>query len=88
MAIDTLLASTAGGAIIGSVAGHAAAGMSRSDLKDLGESLDDGQAGLVVVGVSDMEATIEHAMKKAKKKQARQLKADTKAIEQDAQADA
>lgn len=88
MAIDTFFATTAGGAIIGSVAGHAAAGMSRSDLKDLGESLDDGQAGLVVVGISDMEAKIEHAMKKAKKKQARQLKADTKAIENDTTADA
>ena len=64
-----LLATTAGGALLGSVAGHAAAGMSRSDLKELGESLDDGQAGLVVVGVSDMEAKIEHAMKKAKKKE-------------------
>jgi outer membrane lipoprotein SlyB len=83
-----LLAATAGGAVIGSVAGHAAAGMSRSDLKELGENLDDGQAGLVVVGVSDMEAKIEHAMKKAKKKEARQLKADTKAIEKDAKADA
>ena len=82
-----LLATTAGGALVGSVAGHAAAGMSRSDLKELGESLDEGQAGLVVVGVSDMEAKIEHAMKKAKKKEARQLKADNAAIEKDAKAD-
>lgn len=82
-----LLATTAGGAVLGSVAGHAAAGMSRSDLKELGEALDEGQAGLVVVGVSDMEAKIEHAMKKAKKKEARELKADTKAIEQDAFSD-
>ncbi|MGZ8753119.1 MAG: hypothetical protein ACXW1S_09070 [Acidimicrobiia bacterium] len=82
-----LLATTAGGALVGSVAGHAAAGMSRSDLKELGESLDDGQVGLVVVGVSDMEAKIERAMKKAKKKEARQLKADNEAIEKDAKAD-
>ena len=61
--------------------------MSRSDLKELGESLDDGQAGLVVVGVSDMEAKIEHAMKKAKKTEARQLKADNEPIEKDAKAD-
>ncbi|MFL6111607.1 MAG: DUF1269 domain-containing protein [Catenulispora sp.] len=42
---------TAGGAgaAIGSVAGHAAGGISRGDLKDLGETLDAGQAGLVVV---------------------------------------
>ena len=79
-----LLATTAGGAVLGSLAGHAAAGMSRSDLKDLGEHLDAGQAGLVVVGVSDMGAKIERAMKKAKKLQAKQLKADTAAIEADA----
>src|SRR3954465_15405337 len=42
---------TAGGAgaAIGGVAGHASKGMSRGDLKDLGEALDEGQAGLVVV---------------------------------------
>src|SRR4029077_2441527 len=40
-----------GGAVLGSVAGQAAAGMSRKDLKELGEHLDAGQAGLVVVAV-------------------------------------
>jgi uncharacterized membrane protein len=75
---------TAGGAILGSVAGHAAAGMSRHDLKELGEHLDAGQAGLVVVGVSDMGAKIERAMKKAKKLEAKELKADTADIEADA----
>jgi uncharacterized membrane protein len=39
----------AGGAAIGAVAGHASGGMSRADLKELGETLDAGQAGLVVV---------------------------------------
>ena len=81
-----LAAATGGGAVLGAVAGHAAAGMSRHDLKELGEHLDAGQAGLVVVGVSDMGAKIEHAMKKAKKVEAKQLKADNAAIEADAQA--
>jgi hypothetical protein len=58
--------------------------MSRSDLKDLGESLDSGQAGLVVVAVSDMEAKVKSAMKRAEKIEAKQLKADQKAIEGDA----
>ena len=75
---------TAGGAVLGAVAGHAAAGMSRHDLKELGEHLDAGQAGLVVVGVSDMGAKIEREMKKARKVEARQLKADTAGIEADA----
>ncbi len=79
-----LLATTAGGALLGSVAGHAAAGMSRNDLKELGEALDAGEAGLVVVAVSDMEAKIEAEMKRAKKIEAKQLKADHDAIEADA----
>ena len=75
---------TAGGAALGAVAGHAAAGMSRHDLKELGEHLDTGQAGLVVVGVSDMGSKIERAMKKAKKVEAKELKADNAEIEADA----
>ncbi len=82
-----LLATTGGGALLGALAGHAAAGMSRSDLKELGEGLDAGQAGLVVVAVSDVESKIEHAMRRAEKIQAKQLKADTKAIEADSAAE-
>jgi uncharacterized membrane protein len=81
-----LLGTTAGGAILGAVAGHAAAGMSRHDLKEFGEHLDDGQAGLVVVGASDMGAKIDRAMERAEKKQAKELKADQAEIEQDAKA--
>ena len=79
-----LAATTGGGAILGAVAGHAAAGMSRHDLKELGEALDAGQAGLVVVAVSDMGAKVERAMKRAAKLQQKQLKADTAEIERDA----
>ena len=43
-----LAATTGGGAVLGALAGHAAAGMSRKDLEELGEHLDAGQAGLVV----------------------------------------
>ena len=69
-----LVGTTAGGAILGAVAGHAAAGMSRHDLKELGEQLDAGTAGLVVVAVSDMGAKVEQ----------KQLEADNAAIERDA----
>jgi len=79
-------ATTGGGAVLGALAGHAAAGMSRHDLKELGENLDAGQAGLVVVGVSDMGAKIEKSMKKAKKVETKELKADNAAIEADAKA--
>jgi uncharacterized membrane protein len=81
-----LAATTGGGAILGAVAGHAAAGMSRHDLKELGETLDAGQAGLVVVAVSDMGAKVEQAMKRAAKVQQKELQADTAEIERDAAA--
>ena len=84
--VGLAVATTAGGAVLGAVAGHAAAGMSRHDLKELGEQLDAGQAGLVVVGVSDMGAKIEQAMRRAEKVQTKQLKADTAEIEADARA--
>src|SRR3954452_12381972 len=62
-----LAATTGGGAILGAVSGHAAAGMSRKDLKELGEHLDAGQAGLVVVAIADMGAKVERALEKADK---------------------
>ena len=79
-----LAGTTAGGAILGAVAGHAAAGMSRHDLKELGEHLDAGQAGLVVVAVADMGAKVERAMKRASKLQQKQLEADIAELERDA----
>lgn len=79
-----LAATTGGGAILGAVAGHAAAGMSRDDLKELGEHLDAGQAGLVVVAVSDMGAKVERAMNRAAKLQQKEITADTAKIERDA----
>jgi uncharacterized membrane protein len=79
-----LAVSSAAGAILGAVAGHAAAGMSRDDLKELGESLDSGEAGLVVVGVMDLEARIEESMRHAEKVEKKRLEADVQDLERDA----
>jgi hypothetical protein len=59
--------------------------MSRDDLKELGEHLDAGEAGLVVVGMTDMGARIERAMSRAEKVETRELKADVADIERDAE---
>lgn len=81
-----LLAGTAaGGAALGAWAGHAAAGMSRHDLKELGEQLDDGQAALILIGVSDMQAKIDRAMAHAEKKEQKAIKADREQAEKDAE---
>ena len=77
------MGTTAGGAILGAIAGHAAAGMSRHDLKELGEQLDEGTAGLVVVAVSDMGAKVERAMERAEKVQQKELEADVSELEAD-----
>jgi hypothetical protein len=58
--------------------------MSRNALKELGETLDAGTAGLVVVGVSDMESKIDAAMAKADKIEKKQLDADLGELEKDA----
>ncbi len=78
-----LAATTAGGAVLGAVAGHAAAGMSRGDLKELGEQLDDGQAGLVVVAVADMGARVKDAMERADKLTEKELKVSQSDLEHD-----
>ncbi len=80
-----LAGATAGGAALGAWAGHAAAGMSRHDLKEVGEQLDEGQAALILIGVSDMQAKIDRAMAHAEKKQQKELKADRKQAEKDAE---
>src|SRR4051812_19506843 len=81
-----LAATTGGGAILGAVARHAAAGVSRHDLQELGEHLGAGTARLVVGAVSGMGAKVERAMQRAAKLERKQLEADTAEIERDASA--
>ena len=82
-----LAAGMAGGAAIGTtagaVAGHVARGMRRSDLKELGELLDDGKSGLVVVAASDVELKVEAAITRAKKRAKAQLQADVDAMKKE-----
>jgi uncharacterized membrane protein len=80
-----LLGTAAGGALLGALAGHAAGGMSRADLKELGEQLDAGEAGLVVVAVADMEGRVREAMRRADKLAEKQLKVDQDALARDAE---
>ncbi len=70
---------------MGAIAGHAAGGMSRSDLKDLGELLDEGEAALVVAAVSDIAPKVEAAMKRADKIEKREGQVDTSALAADTQ---
>ncbi len=78
-----LAATTGAGALIGALAGHITGGMSRNDLKELGESLDAGTAGLVVIAASDVEAKVQSALKKAEKTLKKLVKADLKELEKE-----
>jgi uncharacterized membrane protein len=78
-----LAATTGGGAAIGAMAGHVAGGMSRADLKELGEELDVGEAALIVAAASDMEAKVEAALKKAAKVMKKEAKIEAKELEKE-----
>jgi uncharacterized membrane protein len=60
------------GAAVGGVAGHASKGMSRGDLKDLGEMLDTGQAGLIAVYAANLADQVAANIKAANRAISRQ----------------
>src|ERR1700722_3303577 len=76
-----ILGAAAAGGVIGGVSGHLAKGMSRSDAKALGDFIDPGQAGLVVVGESKLEDAIKHAVTRAEKQTAKQLDVSPKDVD-------
>jgi uncharacterized membrane protein len=76
-----LLGAAAVGGVIGGVSGHLAKGMSRSQAKDLGDFIDPGQAGLIVIGESKIADTVQKAVTKAEKETATELGVDPKDID-------
>src|SRR5215831_3708905 len=71
------------GAGTGALAGHVAGGMKRSDLKDLGELLDQGKSGLIVVAATAVADRVESAITHAKKRAKATLKADREAVKKE-----
>jgi uncharacterized membrane protein len=68
-----IIGAAAVGGAVGAVGGHLWRGMSRADVKELGDVIDSGQAALVVVGESKIQEAIEKAGLKAEKKVAKEL---------------
>jgi hypothetical protein len=52
--------------------------MSRADLKDLGETLDEGEAALVVVGEDRLEEVLDKELKRAARTYEKEVDADAK----------
>lgn len=69
------------GAAVGGVGGHLWRGMSRADVKELGEVIDDGEAALVVVGESQLQQAVDKAALRAEKHIARELGVSPKDID-------
>lgn len=78
-----LVAGGAGGAAIGAIIGHASNGMKRSDLKDLGDTMDAGEAGLIVVYETNLADQVAANIKFANKVVSREtdMEADRLAAE-------
>jgi uncharacterized membrane protein len=69
------------GAAVGGVSGHLWKGMSRTDVKEFGEAIDSGEAALVIVGETALEAAIEKAQLKAQRKVEKELSVDKKGVD-------
>ena len=65
------------GGAVGAASGHLWRGISRSDVKELGELIDSGEAALLVVGASTLEQALDKAGLKAEKQVAKQLDVST-----------
>jgi uncharacterized membrane protein len=69
------------GAGAGALIGHLEGGMSRSELKEVGEMLDESEAALIVVGEATIERAVEEATRRAKREMKKEVRADAREME-------
>lgn len=77
----SIIGSAIVGGAAGGVVGHLWRGLSRGDLKELGELLDEGQATLVVVGRSKLGAELEQATARALKATEKELETESEGLD-------
>jgi uncharacterized membrane protein len=82
----SIIGTAIAGGVAGGVIGHLWKGMSRSDLKELGEAMDDGNAALIVIGESKVDERIEQAVKRAKKVIEKQIDAEADELKREVEA--
>jgi uncharacterized membrane protein len=71
------------GAGAGGLVGHLWHGMSRADVRELGETLDAGEAALIVIGRSRVLEQAEKLLTRAERTLEKELKADSEAFERE-----
>lgn len=83
----SILASAAVAGTAGGLAGHLWKGMSRSDVKELGEVIDEGQAALVVLGDITVSEALQKAQLRAVKEIRKQVDVDLDDLEKEIKSD-
>jgi len=79
----SIIGAAAVGGVSGGLIGHFARGMSRGDMKELGDLLDEGEAALVVVGESRVGEQLDKALTHAQKTVEKEVDADSKDLERE-----
>lgn len=79
----SILAGAVVGGAAGGVIGHLRGGLSRSDLEELAEFLDEGQAALIVIAESRVQEQLEKELVRANKMMEKQVDADAKELERE-----
>ncbi len=79
--LPVLVGTLVGGAA-GAISGKLWGGVSRSNLEELGETLDAGESALVIVGDSRLDEYIEKSLERALRRIRREFKADLKELEE------
>ena len=69
------------GAGAGALIGHLEGGMSREDVREIGDLLDNSEAALIVVGEATIERAVTEATERAKKELKKEVRADAKEME-------
>ncbi len=77
-----IIGAAVAGATVGGVGGHLWRGMSRADVKEFGDIIDQGQAALVIVGESKLEQAVDKAGLKAEKHVAKELDVSAKDVDE------
>jgi uncharacterized membrane protein len=81
-----LIGSAIVGAGAGALTGHLSRGLSRGDLKDLGEELEAGTAAVIVLGESKIQEQLDKALTRADKLIEKQVDADADEFKRDVDA--
>jgi uncharacterized membrane protein len=82
----SVIGAAAVGAAAGGLGGHFKEGMSRGDLKELGELLNYGQSSLVVIGESRVEEKLDKDLTRAEKTIEKEINADSKEFKRELEA--